>query len=151
MIEDNEALIKMIIKCSTLDETRFQNLMSGLGTPTNRLLTFLTKGSFSRHRWLQLTKLFNSTTLESYDRHLSVLISSVPCNSDHLMAKRLGESSNPMSMSQPRNSLTSATSQGGKRRIRRKMEVKTKCTQAGASTWRNPAYLQQNSRGAQIH
>ena len=34
-----------------------------------QIADILTQGSFSRHRWLQLTQLFNSTTLASYDSH----------------------------------------------------------------------------------
>ena len=74
---------------------------------------------------------FHLMTLESYDSHFRVLILSVPCNSDHFMAKKALVKA-PMSMSRPSKSLTGDRCIVARWRKENppKVEVKTKGTQA---------------------
>ena len=112
---------------------------------TNQQIADIFDQRFSRHRWLQLTQLFNLMTLASYDSHLSVLISSVPCNSNHLMAKRLGESSDEhVAATQKLDRCIIA-------RWRKENPPKSGSEDKGdpgASTWRNPVFTTELNRSS---
>ena len=118
VFEDNDAVTKMIIKGGSpsmrhISRTHRMNLdwsVDGINldagvqiryvNTSKQIVGILTKGSFSRERWLQLTHLFNLTTPHMHSCSQSLVLSSV--QKDDKMSKRHASCRNYQALSPDR-------------------------------------------------